>query len=112
MGCTPSIDVHVEADDVQDGDVVGCFCGGISQGCMGRLKNSPVPYILRAPVGKKKEIIKYSDIEKFKEIDDHALNVGLYIIFHSRLNTYHPKAYQSRVKNALLYVMCFKIYSH
>lgn len=76
MGCTQSFDVHVEADDIQDGDVVGCFCGGCSDGCMGRIKNAPVPYVLRAPTGKKKEIIKYSDIEKFKEIDDHSLNVS------------------------------------
>lgn len=76
MGCTQSFDVHVEADDIQDGDVVGCFCCGCSDGCMGRIKNAPVPYVLRAPTGKKKEIIKYSDIEKFKEIDDHSLNVS------------------------------------
>jgi hypothetical protein len=40
MGCTQSFDVHVEADDIQDGDVVGCFCGGCSDGCMGRIKNA------------------------------------------------------------------------
>lgn len=74
MGNSPTVEVYLTSDDVVSGDVVGFFCG---PGNQGRIRSKPVPN-LKVPGFKKKDILADKDLEKFGEIDEHALHVRYY----------------------------------
>lgn len=74
MGNSPTVEVYLTSDDVVSGDVVGFFCG---PGNQGRIRSKPVPN-LKVPGFKKKDIVADKDLEKFGEIDEHALHVRYY----------------------------------